>query len=92
MERGLDFRERILEVPMLVFKGKRGTDLLEACGVLPLAQEPIGIQGGRKRKTPRIEAAAAAHARNRVRVRSYAARLLGVIAESVLNRTLRAQA
>ena len=41
---------------MLVGKGKRGTDLLEACGVLPLAQEPIGIQGGRKRKTPRIEA------------------------------------
>ena len=56
MERGLDFRERILEVPMLVGKGKRGTDLFEACGVLPLAQEPIGIQGGRKRKTPRIEA------------------------------------
>ena len=56
MERGLDFRERILEVPMLVGKGKRGTDLLEACGVLPLAQEPIGIQGGRERKTPWIEA------------------------------------
>ena len=40
---------------MLVGKGKRGPDLLEARGVLPLSQEPIGLQGGRKRKTPRIE-------------------------------------
>ena len=40
---------------MLVGKGKRGANLLEARGVLPLAQEPIGRQGGRKRKTPGIE-------------------------------------
>ena len=41
---------------MLVGKGKRGPDLLEARRVLPVSQEPIGLQGGRKRKTPRIEA------------------------------------
>ena len=55
MERGLDLGERVFQVPMLVGKGKRGADLLEARGVLPLAQEPIGFQGRRKRKTPRIE-------------------------------------
>ena len=55
MERGLDFRERMLEIPMLVGKGKRHPDLFKACGVLPLAQEPIGIQGGRDGKTPGIE-------------------------------------
>ena len=55
MERGLDFRERVFQVPMLVGKGKRGADLFEARRVLPLPQEPIGLQGGRKRKTPRIE-------------------------------------
>jgi hypothetical protein len=31
---------------MLVGKGKRGADLFEARGVLRLAQEPIGLQGG----------------------------------------------
>ena len=55
LEWGLDFRKRIFEVPMLVGEGKRGEDLFEARGVLPLAQEPIGLQGGRKRKTPGIE-------------------------------------
>jgi hypothetical protein len=40
---------------MLVGKGKRGPDLLEARGVLPLAQKPIRFQGRRKRKTARIE-------------------------------------
>ena len=56
VERGLDLRKRILQVPVLVGKGKRGPDLFEARGVLPVSQEPIGLQGGRKRKTPRIEA------------------------------------
>jgi hypothetical protein len=55
VERGLDLRKRVLQIPVLVGKGKRGTDLLEACGVLPLAQEPVGLQGSRERKTPGIE-------------------------------------
>jgi hypothetical protein len=56
VERGLDFGKRVFQVPVLVGKGKCGPDLLEARGVLPLAQEPIGLlQGGRKRKTPRIK-------------------------------------
>ena len=55
VERGIDLRKRVFQVPMLVGKGKRGTDLFEARRVLPVSQEPIGLQGGRKRKTPRIE-------------------------------------
>ena len=55
VERGLDFRKRVFQIPVLVHKGKRGADLFEARGVLPLAQEPIGLQGRRKRKTARIE-------------------------------------
>jgi hypothetical protein len=47
VERGLDFRERILEIPMLVGKGKRGADLLKARRVLPLAQKPIRFQSWR---------------------------------------------
>jgi hypothetical protein len=37
LERGLDFREGVLQVPMLVGKGKRGANLFEARRVLPLA-------------------------------------------------------
>jgi hypothetical protein len=55
VERGLDLGKRVFQVLMLVGKGKRRPDLLEARGVPSLAQEPIGLQGGRKRKTPRIE-------------------------------------
>jgi len=40
---------------MLVSKGKRGPDLFEASRVLAVSQEPIGLQGSRKRKTARIE-------------------------------------
>jgi hypothetical protein len=55
VERRLDLGKRILEVPVLVGKGKRRPNLLEARGVLPLAQETVGFQGDRKRKTPRIQ-------------------------------------
>jgi hypothetical protein len=55
LERGFDFRKRVFQVPMLVGKGKRCADLFEARGVLQLAQEPIGLQGLRGWKTPRIE-------------------------------------
>jgi hypothetical protein len=55
LERGLDFRKRIHEVPVLVGKGKRGADLLEAGSVLPFSQEPIGLQGSRERQSSRIE-------------------------------------
>ena len=55
VERGFDLGKRILEVPVFVGEGKRGPDLFEARGVLPVAQEPIGLQGLRQRKTPRIE-------------------------------------
>ena len=44
LQQRLDLRKRVFQIPMLVGKGKRSTDLLEACGVLPLAQEPIGRQ------------------------------------------------
>jgi hypothetical protein len=37
VERGFDFREGILEVPVLVGKGKRSANLFEARRVLPLA-------------------------------------------------------
>ena len=56
VKRGIDFPKRVFQVPMLVGKGKRSPDLFEARRVLPVSQEPIGIQGGRKRKTPWIEA------------------------------------
>jgi hypothetical protein len=49
VERGLDLRERILEVPVLLGKGKRDADLLEAGRVLPVFQEPIGLQSLRER-------------------------------------------
>jgi len=48
LERGLDFREGILEVPVLIGKGKRGADLFEAGSVLPVSQEPVS----RERKIP----------------------------------------
>ena len=40
---------------MLIGKGKRGPNLFEARSVLPFSQKPIRLQGGRKRKTARIE-------------------------------------
>ena len=55
LERGLNLRKGVSQVPMLVGKGKRGPDLLEARRVLPLSQKPVGLQGGRERKTPWIE-------------------------------------
>jgi hypothetical protein len=55
VERRLDFRKRVFQVPVLVGKGKRGPDLFEARRVLAVSQEPIGLQGSRKRKTARIE-------------------------------------
>jgi hypothetical protein len=69
VERRIDLGKRILQLPMLLGKGKRGTDLFEACHVLPLAQKPIRFQG-RERKTPGIETCRSAQARNRVQVRS----------------------
>ena len=70
VERRLDLRKRVFQVPVLVGKGKRGPDLFEARGVLPLAQEPIGLQGGRERKTPRIETRGSCPRQKRVQVRS----------------------
>jgi len=64
VERRLDLGKRILEVPMLVGKGKRRPNLLEARGVLPLAQETVGFQGDRKRKTPRIQTCSSRPGRN----------------------------
>jgi hypothetical protein len=55
VDRGFDLGKGVFQIPVLVGKGKRGTDLLEAGGVLPISQEPIGLQGLRERKTPRIE-------------------------------------
>jgi len=55
VERGLNLRKGVFQVPMLVGKGKRGPNLLEARSVFAFSQEPIGLQGGRKRKTARIE-------------------------------------
>jgi hypothetical protein len=52
----LDFREGILQIPVLVGKGKRSTDLFEARRVLALSQKPIPLQGGRKRKGSGIQA------------------------------------
>ena len=43
VERRLDLRERVLEVPVFVGKGKRGPDLFEARRVLAVSQEPIGV-------------------------------------------------
>ena len=40
---------------MLVGKGKRGPNLLEARSVFAFSQKPVGLQGGRERKTPWIE-------------------------------------
>ena len=56
LEGRLDLGKRVFQVPVLVGKGKRGADLFEARGILPVSQEPIGLQGSRKRKAPRIEA------------------------------------
>jgi hypothetical protein len=50
-----DLGKRVFQVPMPVGERKRGPDLLEAGSVLPVSQEPIGLQGSRERKTPRIE-------------------------------------
>ena len=48
VERGLDFRKWVFEVPVLVGERKRGPDLLEAGSVLPVSQEPVS----RERKIP----------------------------------------
>jgi hypothetical protein len=56
LEGRLDLGKRVFQVPVLVGKGKRSADLFEARGILPVSQVPIGLQGGRKRKAPRIEA------------------------------------
>ena len=55
VERRLNLRKGVFQVPMLVGKGKRGPNLLEARSVFAFSQEPIGLQCGRKRKTARIE-------------------------------------
>ena len=55
---------------MFVGKGKRGADLFEARRVLAVSQEPIGLQGGRKRKTARIEARSRRPGEKPVQVRS----------------------
>jgi hypothetical protein len=55
LERGFDLGKRVLQVPMLVGKGKRSPDLFETRSILPVSQKPIRFQGGRKRKTARIE-------------------------------------
>jgi hypothetical protein len=55
VERGLNLRKGVFQVPMLVGKGKRGPNLLEARSVFAFSQKPVGLQGGRERKTPWIE-------------------------------------
>ena len=50
LEGRLDLGKRVFQVPLLVGKGKRGADLFETRSVLPVSQEPIGLQGGRKRE------------------------------------------
>ena len=50
LERRFDLGKGVFQIPVLVGKGKRGPNLLEARGVLPLSQESIGLQGGRERK------------------------------------------
>jgi hypothetical protein len=53
---GLDLREGILELAVLVAKGERGPDPLEARSVLPFSQEHISLQSGGKRQTAWIQA------------------------------------
>ena len=48
LEGRLDLGKRVFQVPVLVGKGKRGADLFEARGILPVSQEPIGLQGSRR--------------------------------------------
>jgi hypothetical protein len=55
---------------VFVGKGKRGPDLFEARRVLAVSQEPIGLQGSRKRRLRGSKLEAAAQARNLVQVRS----------------------
>jgi hypothetical protein len=55
VKRRVDLGKRILQISVLVGKGKRFPNLFEARGALPIAQEQIGLQGGRKRKSPWIE-------------------------------------
>jgi hypothetical protein len=46
VERGFDLRKAVFKSQCLQAKGKRGPDLLEASGDLPLAYKPIRLQGG----------------------------------------------
>jgi len=47
LEGRLDLGKWVFQVPVLVGKGKCGPDLFEARSILPVSQEPIGLQGSR---------------------------------------------